>query len=125
MFSQLQITVLEADQHSARLRIGMGDVAAPSNYRLAGDLRGPRCETAKTLQAQFQLIDQGREPQWHATALVLEPCYWSEELPMLYDLTLKVVDQEGSGPTEVDRISLAIALRPYATLSPGQPPVNR
>lgn len=115
MFSQLQITVLQADQQSARLRIGMGRVPAPGSYRLEGVLRGPRCENAKTLQGEFQVFDQGREPQWHATALVLEPCYWSQELPMLYDLTLQVVDEQGGAPTEVDRITLAIALKPTPT----------
>lgn len=44
-------------------------------------LVGPHCERAHTLPTTFQT--SGREP-----LLVIDPCYWTPQLPFLYDMEL-------------------------------------
>jgi hypothetical protein len=49
---------------------------------LSGTMRGPYCETARTLPAEFLFRDLGREAQ--AEAVVSDPCMWLAEMPHLY-----------------------------------------
>ncbi|TWT43314.1 hypothetical protein [Botrimarina hoheduenensis] len=62
------------------------------NWRLHGELRGPRCLYAKTLASSFALRDRGPDPHPLASVEVLEPCFWTPDLPYLYDLRLEVYD---------------------------------
>jgi hypothetical protein len=63
-----------------------------------GELRGPRCLRAKTLQAGFTVTRCECETNVScSTSLVVtEPCYWTPELPMLYDLNLELELADGS-----------------------------
>ncbi|MCH8839863.1 MAG: hypothetical protein IH831_04155 [Planctomycetes bacterium] len=54
-----------------------------------GQLRGPHCERAHTLPATFQTSH--REP-----LLVIDPCYWTPQLPMLYDVELALELADGT-----------------------------
>ena len=67
-----------------------GDQPLGPAWRLTGVLRGPRSRYARTLPAVYPLHDLGREPTWLAEARVTEPCYWSPESPMLYDLAVEL-----------------------------------
>ncbi len=63
---------------------------------IAGVVRGPFCDFAKTLTADFPLqkvIHAGLETN-SLEALVLDPCYWTPALPFLYEfqLTLKMTN---------------------------------
>jgi len=60
---------------------------------LHGTLRGPYCETARTLPAvfMFRAVPSASPPT--AEALVPDPCVWSSELPHLYQAD--VVAQQG------------------------------
>ena len=51
---------------------------------LRGTLRGPFCETARTLPAEIPFRDLGSEQSGLAEAIVPDPCVWSPELPHLY-----------------------------------------
>ena len=54
----------------------------------AGTIRGPFCEFARTLPADFPLRDlpplPGRAPATSAT--IVDPCYWTPALPFEYEL---------------------------------------
>lgn len=58
---------------------------------LCGTVRGPFCEVAKTLPADFEFRElPSNEPQVVvAQALVANPCLWSPELPHLYDVEIQ------------------------------------
>jgi hypothetical protein len=49
-----------------------------------GTLRGPFCEQARTLTAEFRFRDLGPTETGCAKAIVPDPCIWSPELPHLY-----------------------------------------
>lgn len=53
---------------------------------LRGTVRGPFCESARTLAADFQFraVVSDDERVVTAEALVADPCMWSAELPHLY-----------------------------------------
>jgi hypothetical protein len=49
-----------------------------------GALRGPFCEHARTLPAEFHFRDLGSAETGRAKAIVPDPCMWSHDLPHLY-----------------------------------------
>jgi len=51
---------------------------------LRGTLRGPYCELAHTLPAEFAFRELGPDSPASAAAVITEPCMWSPELPHLY-----------------------------------------
>jgi hypothetical protein len=57
---------------------------------LRGALRGPYCERAHTLPAEFP-FRQLPGVQAAAEAVVTDPCLWSEELPHLYRAIVEAV----------------------------------
>jgi hypothetical protein len=63
---------------------------------MRGTLRGPFCERARTLPAEFRFRDLGPAERGRAMAIVPDPCTWSSELPHLYQ-----VDVEASRGNDV------------------------
>lgn len=57
---------------------------------LSGVVRGPRCFNSTTLQSTFRLEDAGPGPSLLAKSLVIDPCYWSPEMPNIYDVTVEL-----------------------------------
>ena len=75
---------------------------------LRGMLRGPYCERAHTLPAEYPFRDLGQEGV--AEAVVPDPCLWSEALPHLYHAEVAAlrgveVVAEFRGPIGLRRIS--------------------
>jgi hypothetical protein len=64
--------------------------ADDSGLSLSGQVRGPRCLYAETLPATSPLIDLGRGPTLLAQAVVPEPCFWSPDLPAIYDVAVNL-----------------------------------
>lgn len=65
---------------------------------LKGFVRGPFCEFSKTLTADFPLrtvISAGLVTP-SVESLVMEPCYWTPDLPFLYEFHLKLQMEDGS-----------------------------
>ena len=61
---------------------------------LRGTLRGPYCERAHTLPAQYSFRDvmQAEGPaEATAEAVVTDPCLWSEEMPHLYQANVEAL----------------------------------
>jgi hypothetical protein len=85
--SDWEVHVIDITEHEATVRVayrGEGsENAALLGIVLQGALRGPYCELAHTLPADFPLRAlQGSSPT--AEAMITDPCMWSEELPHLY-----------------------------------------
>jgi hypothetical protein len=64
---------------------------APSSepVLVRGTLRGPFCETARTLPAEIPFRDLGPAQISVAKAIVPDPCVWSPELPHLYQVDVE------------------------------------
>jgi hypothetical protein len=54
---------------------------------LSGEVYGPKCEFARTLPTKY--------PVTGSKILIPEPCYWTPQLPFLYELELRWQDAEG------------------------------
>ena len=61
---------------------------------LRGTLRGPFCETARTLPAEFVFRDMATTMTQMAEAIVTDPCMWSPEMPHLYHVDVEAVQGE-------------------------------
>jgi hypothetical protein len=58
---------------------------------LRGTLRGPYCDRAHTLPAEFAFRDLGRGQPGLAEAVVIDPCLWTRELPHLYQADVEAL----------------------------------
>ena len=61
-----------------------------SQLQLTGTLRGPSCLYAKTLPATFSLADRGAGNSLLAEAILPEPCFWTPEMPQLYQADVQL-----------------------------------
>jgi hypothetical protein len=87
-----EVTVAEVSDFEAKVRVRFLGESAES-LSLRGALRGPYCERAKTLPAEFPFRDQPAE-EVIAEAVVTDPCLGTEELPHLYQADLEAVRGE-------------------------------
>ncbi len=60
------------------------------DVRLCGCLRGPFCEKAHTLPAEYPLVRLAGQAS-AAEAIVTDPCAWSPELPHLYRVEVEAI----------------------------------
>jgi len=95
---QIEITVGDVNDVEARVYASVRLASASSRpdseaITIHGTLRGPYCETARTLPAVFMFRDMRTTSPPTAEALVPDPCVWSSELPHLYQAD--VVAQQG------------------------------
>ena len=96
MRESLKLIVGErTEQHT---RIFLTARADSGIAEITGTVCGPYCEFAKTLTADFDLKPSNGGA---VEALVIEPCYWTPQLPFLYDLRLKLRMQDGSQREEL------------------------
>jgi hypothetical protein len=51
---------------------------------LRGTLRGPFCEKARTLPAEFEFRDFGNGNCGQVETIVPDPCMWTPEMPHVY-----------------------------------------
>lgn len=70
----------------ARLR---GPEAA-EGLQLTGSLVGPSCLYAQTLPARFEFTDRGPGDSLLAEAVVPEPCFWTPDMPQLYQADVQL-----------------------------------
>jgi hypothetical protein len=56
---------------------------------LSGTLRGPFCEKARTLPADFEFRDFGNENGMQVETVVSDPCMWTPEMPHLYQADIE------------------------------------
>jgi hypothetical protein len=59
-----------------------------SGLRLTGDVTGPRCFNTRTLPTTAHFCDLGAGPTLLSRALVIDPSYWSSDVPSIYDVTV-------------------------------------
>jgi hypothetical protein len=59
-----------------------------AGLRLTGAVIGPRCFNTRTLPTTAHLCDLGAGPTLLSRALVIDPSYWSPDVPSIYDVTI-------------------------------------
>jgi beta-galactosidase/beta-glucuronidase len=92
MSKDFEITVREVTDVEARV---VARYLVPNaNISLHGTLRGPYCETARTLPAEFPFRTANSKEPTEAEAIVPDPCMWSAELPHLYRVDVEALQAD-------------------------------
>jgi hypothetical protein len=78
---------------------------------LSGNLTGPSCMYAETLPARFALVDRGPGGSLLAEAVVPEPCFWTPEMPQLYQANVRL-RRDGNVLARAERLLGLRALGP-------------
>lgn len=89
------LEIFFGDAHNAAARVYARLNSAPAGCRLAGRVVGPACEYSQTLAASIPFLakradDGGESPPLLAEAIVPDPCFWSGELPFLYQAQVEL-----------------------------------
>lgn len=92
---RVQIFFGESSAAEARVYALLPAADAPADCTLSGVVVGPRCAYALTLEAAAPLVDRGRQQHVDnaaivAEAIVADPCFWSSDLPMLYQVRVEL-----------------------------------
>ncbi len=92
---RVQIFFGESSAAEARVYALLPAADGPADCTLSGVVVGPRCAYASTLEAAAPLVDRGQrrnggEAALVAEALVADPCFWSPDLPMLYQVRVEL-----------------------------------
>ncbi len=70
------------------------DATGGGNLRVTGKIRGPFCANAQTLPTDFLVTHSPDSAGPLGAASVIDPCYWTPELPMTYEVAIQVIDGE-------------------------------
>ncbi len=87
---RLELFFGEAADALAHVYARLRGTEPQSGLQLTGTLRGPSCLYAKTLKATFSFVDRGPGKSLLAEAIVPEPCFWTPEMPQLYQADLQL-----------------------------------
>jgi hypothetical protein len=90
LLDTVQVFTGDVNPAETRIYVRLPAAAVPENCRLAGSVIGPTCAYSHTLSAAVPLVDRGREPALLAEAIVPDACFWSPELPFLYQLRIEL-----------------------------------
>ncbi|MCG8450684.1 MAG: hypothetical protein MI725_14030 [Pirellulales bacterium] len=96
LHQQLSLILGHAVRSEARLYLPAHPDA--DVVRIAGRLRGPVCDFARTLSADYGIQQlPNREDQTSlAQILIPDPCYWTPQLPFQYDLQVEWQNESGA-----------------------------
>lgn len=100
---QLELFYGGVTPNRATVYARLQDVSATPGMTLSGFIRGPHCLYSTTLPATIRLADAGPGETLLARAMVPDPCYWSPELPFLYDVHVEL-KRNGEVLASVDRV---------------------
>lgn len=110
MIERIEVILGQATDSHATVFVRPNLSEFEPSWRLSGRLHGPRCLYARTLPADSPVEDQGSDPAPLAKIEVHEPCYWTPELPYLYELTLSVAN----GDREIASVNLLTGFKRFA-----------
>ncbi len=102
MHDQLSLIVANRTENYARILLSARD--GSGIVEIAGMVRGPYSEFAKTLTADFPLKPTVVAGQ--VESLIVEPCYWTSHMPFWYDLRLKLLLSDGTQREEILRVGI-------------------
>jgi hypothetical protein len=88
--SRVQIFFGDANNAEARVYARLTSGELRGDEQLVGTVVGPRCAYSHTLSASIPLVARGKHPSLLAEAIVPDPCFWSPDLPFLYDARIEL-----------------------------------
>jgi len=86
---QLELYCGDASAIEARVRVRLPH-SDPGKSRLMGHIVGPRCDFARTLPAKIPLRSGDASSGLKCEAVIPDPCLWTPQLPMLYDVYVEL-----------------------------------
>lgn len=97
---QLELDIFHGQLHPGSAEIyaqlsGRWDAAEAwqQGWRLVGEIDGPYADSAATLPARLALQDHGRGETLLAHVTLPDPCFWSPEVPLRYQVRVDLVHQ--------------------------------
>ena len=91
MANSIEITVGDVTDMEARI---FARFQGAEQVVLRGALRGPFCEKARTLPADFPFIDANPRQAGVVEAIITDPCMWTAEMPHLYQADVEALQGE-------------------------------
>jgi beta-galactosidase/beta-glucuronidase len=85
-----EIEIIIDDVNDIEARVQARYVGAKEGVVLSGAIRGPFCETARTLPAEIEFRHLKLSHPPTAEAIVPDPCTWSLDVPHLYEVSVVV-----------------------------------
>ncbi len=112
MHVPFSFSVLEQSESSARVFLQFPENVVVRSF--TGTLKGPQCNYARTLPADFSFSCINSKNQAEVTGIqcplysaqVIDPCYWTAELPFLYDLQVSLVTEDGQQLDQTTQVGL-------------------
>jgi len=86
--AQLDIFYGELTVNRASINARLPRPADDATLRLTGSVTGPRCLDTRTLPATAHFCDLGAGPTLLSRAWVMDPSYWSPDVPSIYDVQI-------------------------------------
>ena len=107
----IEIFVGATSNVEAHVYVGHEDLGAfaGGGIQWSGWVEGPFCEYAKTLPARVKLRHEGTGLNALLRAIVPDPCFWSPELPFLYQVNLATQGRQDVS----DSIQRWIGIKPF------------
>ncbi len=99
---RLEIFFGEASDTQCHVYARLRGPEAGQGLQLSGSLTGPTCLYAQTLPARFAFKDRGPGASVLAEAIVPEPCFWTPEMPHLYQAEVQLL-QDGRALARAER----------------------
>src|SRR5262245_49397592 len=85
MDSKITISVDDVTDMEAQV---VARYVGPGSVVLRGSLRGPFCDRARTLPADFEFRTFDPQKPNEVAAIVTDPCMWTAEMPHLYQINV-------------------------------------
>jgi hypothetical protein len=111
----VEIFVGQATNMGARIYVGVrSDIAfeqVARPRRLTGSVSGPECRYARTLPIHVPLRETDSKSPLLAEALVPDPCFWTPQMPHLYQVQADIYD----GHDKIGQCGAMFGIRRFTT----------
>lgn len=114
LWEGLQISALARSPAAARVVARLAPRGDRAGLELHGQVDGPFCAHTRTLRAKFPLRRRTDADPLLTVANLVEPCFWSGELPFLYQVELEL----RRGADVVAATTREIGIRPIGVDGP-------
>ena len=95
LLTELDFFTAQINPKQARLLVRISGVTSAAGWQITGDVYGPFCARSETLPARFLLRDAGPGESLLASSLILDPVFWTPELPATYRVRVQLTSPSG------------------------------